>query len=80
MFIIEGDILIEVVQEIWRSPDATFVVMYPVPEIAYIKGFRGTYTKSLREDIKRILLDKGVKEVHYERLRDGKFHKHVVKG
>jgi len=71
---------VEVVQEIWRTPLCTFVVVYPVPEIAYIKGFRGIYTKSLREDIKSILKDKGIKEVHYERLKNGVFKSYVLKG
>lgn len=61
---------IEVTSEIWRTSDYTFVVMYPLPNIAYIKGFRGKYTRKIRDQIKEELLSKGVTEVRYERRKD----------
>ena len=64
----------EVVQEIWRASSSTFVVMYPLPHVAYIKGFRGSYTRQLAKEIRRELIARGIKEAYYERLRDGKFH------
>lgn len=79
------EIFIENVQEIWRvfdsedSEGATFYVMYPLPTVAYIKGFRGRYSRELRNKIKEKLMAKGVTEVRYERIRGGKSFKHVTK-
>lgn len=52
------DIEIEVTNEIWRNKEFTFVVMYPYPHVAYIKGFRGKYTRELRDAIKKLLIEK----------------------
>lgn len=68
----------EVIQEIWRDSDSTFTVMYPVPHIAYVKGFRGVYSRQVAKDIRKQLTALGIKEVHYERLRDGKFYAYKV--
>lgn len=62
---------IEVTSEIWRTSDFTFVVMYPLPNTAYIKGFRGKYTRKIRDQIKEALRSKGVVTVHYERRKNG---------
>lgn len=65
----------EVVQEIWRVDDTkdtigfTCTVMYPLPHIAYIKGFRGNYNREIRKSIKENLLSKGITELHYERCK-----------
>lgn len=63
---------VEVTSEIWRTKEYTLTVLYPLPDVAYLKGFRGTYTRKLREDIKRLLLAKGVTTAHYERRKGGK--------
>jgi hypothetical protein len=63
---------IEVTTEIWRTEDCTFVVMYPFPNVAYIKGLRGVYTRKLGLEIKRLLEERGVTLVQYERRKDGK--------
>lgn len=70
---------IEVVQEIWRTSTATFVVVYPFPEMAIIKGLRGSYSKGLREEIKQIMKFKNIKEVIYERFKGDKFHRYKLK-
>lgn len=63
---------IEVTTEIWRTSDVTFVVMYPFPNVAYIKGLRGSYTKELRLEIKRLLKERGITLVQYERRKNGR--------
>ncbi len=62
---------IETTTEIWRTQDMTLVVMYPFPNIAYIKGLRGKYTRELRIAMKKILIEKSVTLVHYERRKNG---------
>ena len=66
------DVEVEVTTEIWRTADTTFVVMYPFPNVAYIKGLRGKFDRALRESMKKKLKEKGVNLVHYERRKDGK--------
>lgn len=72
-------IKIEAVQEIWRTPAATFVVMYPFPEIAFVKGLRGHYSKNLRAEIRKCMLDRNIQEVHYERLKNGELRRFKIK-
>lgn len=62
---------IETTTEIWRTDDMTLVVMYPFPNVAYIKGLRGKYTRELRLAMKKIFLEKGITLVHYERRKNG---------
>lgn len=61
---------VEVTTEIWRTEDMTLVVMYPFPNVAYIKGLRGKYTKSLRKEMTKLMKSKGVDIVHYERRKN----------
>lgn len=68
-----SNIEIEVVEEIWRTPDSTLVVMYPFPEEAIIKGLRGSYNRELGTQIKRILRERGVKLIRFQRLKQGEF-------
>lgn len=68
------DIEVEVTTEIWRTEDTTFVVMYPFPNVAYIKGLRGKFDKALRLAIKKRFTEKGVTMVHYERRKDGRVY------
>ena len=68
------DIEVEVTTEIWRTADTTFVVMYPFPNVAYIKGLRGKFDKALRLAIKKRFTEKGVTMVHYERRKDGRVY------
>lgn len=62
---------VETTTEIWRTSEMTLVVMYPFPNVAYIKGLRGKYTKKLRVEMKKILTEKGITLVHYERRKNG---------
>lgn len=64
---------IEPTTEIWRTKEATFTVMYPFPNVAYIKGLRGRFDKELRDAIKQELVKRRITLVHYERRRpDGR--------
>lgn len=63
---------VETTTEIWRTEDMTLVVMYPFPNVAYIKGLRGRYTKYLRFAMRELLIKKGITLVHYERRKNGK--------
>lgn len=69
---------VETTTEIWRTEDMTLVVMYPFPNVAYIKGLRGKYTKDLREEMKKLLTAKGIKTVHYERRKNGQVNTYIV--
>jgi len=68
------DIEVEVTTEIWRTRDTTLVVMYPFPNVAYIKGLRGKFNKELRLAIKEKFTERGVTLVHYERRKGGKVY------
>ena len=63
---------VETTTEIWRTSEMTLVVMYPFPNVAYIKGLRGKYTRELREHMRDLLIAKGITLVHYERRKNGK--------
>ena len=68
------EIEVETTTEIWRTKNTTFTVMYPFPNVAYIKGLRGSFTRELREAMKEMLKERGITLVHYERRRpDGRY-------
>jgi len=74
------EIEVETTVEIWRTEDTTFTVMYPFPNVAYIKGLRGKFTKDLRESMKVLLKERGITLVHYERRRpDGRHQIREIK-
>ena len=54
------EIEVETTTEIWRTKNTTFTVMYPFPNVAYIKGLRGSFTRELREAMKEMLKERGI--------------------
>lgn len=83
IFDIEGTISelfeIEIVQEIWRTPDLTFTVVYPTHTTAAIKGMRGeSFSRQQREEIGRIMKLKGISKVLFEKKRVNEFQEKVL--
>lgn len=69
----------EVIQEIWRTSQCTFNVVYPTTSVACIKGMRGELSRKGFGAIIGILAREGFKTVLYERLIDGVLVEKTIK-
>lgn len=57
----------EVIQEIWRTSQCTFTVVYPTSSMVCVKGLRGVFGREEFYSILGILYREGFKKVIFER-------------
>ena len=69
---------IETVQEIWRTSTSTLTILYTTSKTAVIKGLRGEFNLIMYRELERLLKEKGVVDVYFERKKNNEFYlKHV---